>query len=162
MKGDKKIIAALNDALIGELTAINQYFLHARILENWGLAKLGKLEYHAALDEMKHADDLIKRILFLDGIPAVEKLGAINIGKNIEEVIDYDLRLEYNGFGVLKDSIKLSENLGDYPSRELFLEILKSEEGHIDWLETQKALITKVGLENYIQSQIEMESESKS
>ncbi len=158
MKGDKKIIAAFNNALIGELTAINQYFLHARMLENWGFTKLGKLEYHAALDEMKHADDLIKRILFLDGIPAVEKLGSINIGKNVEEVIDCDLRLEYKGFKVLKEAVKLSEDLRDYPSRELFLEILKSEEGHIDWLETQKGLIKKVGLKNYIQSQIEMEA----
>ena len=159
MKGDKKILAALNDALIGELTSINQYFIHARLLENWGLTKLGKLEYHAAIDEMKHADGLIKRILFLDGIPAAQKLGTITIGKTVEEVIDNDLRLEYNGFGILQDSIKLCENLGDYPSRELFLEILKSEEGHIDWLETQKGLIAKVGLKNYLQSQIEGESQ---
>ena len=155
MKGHKKIIASLNNVLIGELTSINQYFIHARILENWGLAKLGKLEYHAAIDEMKHADSLIKRILFLDGTPAVKQLGTVNIGKTVEEILDYDLDLEYKGFDVLKDTIKVSGEFGDYSSEGLLLEILKNEEHHIDWLKTQKHLIEQIGLENYIQSQIE-------
>lgn len=156
MKGQPEVIDALNTALTNELTAINQYFLHARMLQDWGFEKLGKLEYEASIDEMKHADDLIKRILFLEGLPNVQKLGKVNIGQNIEEVIQADLDLEYRAVPELKASIKLAEEKGDYVSRDLFQAILSSEEEHIDWLETQQNLIKSVGVQNYIQSQIEM------
>lgn len=156
MKGNKKIIDALNEVLTGELTAINQYFLHARMLQDWGLEKLGQLEYKASIDEMKHADELIKRILFLEGLPNVQKLGKVQIGQNVEEVIDADLQVEYAAIPLLKDCIALAEQEKDYVSRDLFASILASEEGHVDWLETQKSLIKSVGVQNYIQSQIEM------
>lgn len=156
MKGNKDIITALNSVLTRELTAINQYFLHARMLQDWGLEKLGELEYKASIDEMKHADELIKRILFLEGLPNVQKLDKVNIGQNIEEIIECDLRLEHEALPVLRDAIELCEKERDYVSRELFSSILASEEEHIDWLETQQGLISKVGVQNYMQSQIEM------
>ncbi|OIQ17843.1 MAG: bacterioferritin [Bacteriovorax sp. MedPE-SWde] len=157
MKGDKKIIDALNSVLTRELTAINQYFLHARMLEDWGLERLGHLEYKASIDEMKHADELIKRILFLEGLPNLQKLDRIKIGQNVQEIIECDLEVEYHAIPLLKESIELCEKEQDYVSRELFTDILASEEEHIDWLETQKGLIDKVGLQNYMQSQISSE-----
>lgn len=156
MKGNKDIITALNTVLTGELTAINQYFLHARMLQDWGLEKLGELEYKASIDEMKHADELIKRILFLEGLPNVQKLDKVNIGQDLQEIIECDLKLEYDALPLLRDAIELCEKERDYVSRGLFTSILESEEEHVDWLETQKGLIDKVGLQNYMQSQIEM------
>lgn len=155
MKGSQNIIDALNDVLTRELTAINQYFLHARMLQDWGMEKLGKLEYEASIDEMKHADDLIKRILFLEGLPNVQKLGKVRIGQNIKEVLESDLAIENEAVPALKAHIKLCEEESDYVSRDLFLSILQSEEGHVDWLETQLGLLNKVGEQNYIQSQME-------
>lgn len=160
MKGSQKVIDALNAVLTGELTAINQYFLHARMLQNWGLEKLGVMEYKASIDEMKHADELIKRILFLEGLPNLQKLDKLEIGQSLEEVIKADLKVEYKAIPLLKDCIKTCEEERDYVSRDLFTSILESEEHHVDWLETQQELIAKVGLQNYMQSQIEM-SESQ-
>lgn len=159
MKGSANIIQALNHILLNELTAINQYFLHARMLQDWGLEKLGKLEYHASIDEMKHADSVIKRILFLEGLPNLQKLGSLNIGTNVEEIINCDLKLEYDAVPALKKYVALAEEESDYVTRDLFKEILESEENHIDWLETQKGLIEKVGVKNYIQSQIDPEKQ---
>lgn len=156
MKGDVKIIEALNTVLASELTAINQYFLHARMLQDWGLEVLGKLEYEASLDEMRHADEIIKRILFLEGLPNLQKLNRLRIGQNVKEIIDCDLEVEYEAVPQLKNFIVLAEEKRDFVTRDLFLSILKSEEHHVDWLETQKGLIDKVGLENYLQSQIDM------
>jgi bacterioferritin len=155
MKGSPAIIDALNSVLTKELTAINQYFLHARMLQNWGLEKIGKLEYAASIDEMKHADMVIKRILFLDGLPNVQKINKIRIGQDITEVINADLEVEYEAVPHLKICIQKAEAEHDYASRDLFLEILKSEEHHIDWLETQASLIKAVGVQNYMQSQID-------
>ncbi len=154
MKGSPKVIEALNGVLTKELTAINQYFLHARMLEDWGMVKLGKLEYDASIDEMKHADELIKRILFLEGLPNLQKLGKIKIGQNIEEVLKADLAVEHEAVPFLKDSIELAENEKDYVSRDLLASILASEEEHIDWLETQQSLLAKIGEKNFIQSQM--------
>ena len=155
MKGKKNIIEALNDVLTAELTAINQYFLHARMLENWGLVKLGKLEFAASLDEMKHADLVIKRILFLEGLPNVQKIGRVYVGQDIEELIDCDLKVEYEAIPRLKKHIKLAEQEADFVTRDLLKSILTSEEEHVDWLETQKELIKRAGIQNYVQSQIE-------
>jgi bacterioferritin len=155
MKGSKVIIDALNSVLLKELTAINQYFLHARMLENWGLAKLGRLEYAASIDEMKHADMVIKRILFLEGLPNLQKLGKLRIGTDIKEVIEADLEVEYEAVPHLKVCIKQAEAENDYVSRDLFLSILASEEKHVDWLETQLELFKRVGPQNYVQAQME-------
>lgn len=155
MKGSQKIIDALNEVLTGELTAINQYFLHSRMLKDWGLEKLAKLEYDASIDEMKHADQIIQRVLFLEGLPNVQKLDRIHIGQNIEELIDCDLKVEYAAVPRLKECITLAEAEKDYISRDLFASILASEEEHVDWLETQKGLIEKVGVQNFIQTQID-------
>lgn len=154
MKGNKAIIDALNRVLCNELAAINQYFLHARMLQDWGFEHLGKLEYEASIDEMKHADDVIKRILFLEGIPNVQKIGQVKIGENVEEVLKSDLNLEYAAVPELKDCIGIAEQEKDYVSRDLFLSILKSEEEHVDWLETQFSILQKVGMENFLQTQI--------
>ncbi len=159
MKGNQKVIDCLNSVLTKELTAINQYFLHARMLQDWGLEKLGRLEYNASIDEMKHADELIKRILFLEGLPNLQKLERIKIGQNVKEIIECDLQVEYEALPLLKDCIQVAEKEKDFVSRQLFTEILASEEEHVDWLETQKDLLEKVGIENYIQSQIEMSGE---
>lgn len=156
MKGKKSIHDALNGVLTSELTAINQYFLHARMLQDWGLSKIGQLEYAAAIDEMKHADQLIQRLLFLEGLPNVQKLSKVSIGKDVREIVENDLALEYEASKDLREHIELSEQEKDFCSRDLFSEILGSEEKHIDWLETQRGLIERVGLKNYIQSQIEM------
>ena len=156
MKGNQKVIDALNSVLTRELTAINQYFLHARMLQDWGFDKLGSLEYKASIDEMKHADELIKRILFLEGLPNVQKLDRIKVGQNVEEIIASDLEVEEVAVPLLKDCIKVAEQEGDYVSRDLFVSILASEEEHIDWLETQQNRIKAVGIERYTQTQIEM------
>jgi bacterioferritin len=155
MKGSAKIIEALNSVLTKELTAINQYFLHSRMLQNWGLEKIGKLEYEASIDEMKHADMVIKRILFLEGLPNLQKINKIKVGQDIKEVIAADLEVEYEAVPHLKKCIQLAEADHDYATRDLFLSILKSEEHHIDWLETQRDLLKAVGSQNYMQSQME-------
>ena len=158
MKGNQKVIDALNEVLTAELTAINQYFLHARMLQDWGLAKLGQLEYDASIDEMKHADEIIKRILFLEGLPNLQKLGRLRIGQNVKEVMEADLAVEMEAIPRLKEYIELAEQEKDYVSRQLFTDILASEEEHVDWLETQLNLYNKVGEQNFIQSQMNPES----
>lgn len=157
MKGSKVIIDALNSVLTKELTAINQYFLHARMLQNWGLEKIGKLEYEASIDEMKHADMVVKRILFLEGLPNLQKLDKLKIGQDVVEVIEADLEVEYAAVPHLKKCIQIAEKEADYATRDLFLSILKSEEHHVDWLETQRDLIKKIGVQNFMQSQIDPE-----
>lgn len=154
MKGDKKVIAYLNKALTNELTAINQYFLHARMFRNWGLKKLDEYEYHESLDEMKHADKLINRILFLDGLPNLQQLGKLYIGENVAEALKCDLKLEMEALPMLREAIAYCESVSDYISRELLEDILESEEEHVDWIETQLQLIERIGLQNYQQSQI--------
>jgi bacterioferritin len=154
MKGDSKVIKYLNKALKNELVAINQYFLHARMFENWGLNELNEKEYEESIDEMKHADALIKRILFLEGLPNLQDLGKLKVGENTEEIIRCDLAIELEAVPVLREAIEYCEQVKDYVSRELFEEILAGEEEHIDWLETQLELIEKVGLENYQQSKM--------
>jgi bacterioferritin len=154
MKGDKQVIQFLNKVLRQELTAINQYFLHARIFKNWGLKKLDEHEYHESIDEMKHADRLIERILFLEGLPNLQDIGNLRIGENTREILECDLALELDAVPVLREAIAHAEAVKDYVSRELFESILESEEEHIDWLETQIELVGRVGLENYQQSQM--------
>jgi len=154
MKGDTRVITYLNKALKNELVAINQYFLHARMFENWGLNELNEKEYEESIDEMKHADALIKRILFLQGLPNLQDLGKLKVGENTEEIMRCDLAVELEAVPLLREAIEYCEQARDYVSRELFEEILAAEEEHIDWLETQLELIEKVGLQNYQQSKM--------
>ena len=154
MKGDAKVIEFLNKALYNELTAINQYFLHYRMYKNWGFGELAKHEYEESIDEMKHADKLIDRILYLDGLPNLQKLGKLLIGETPIEALACDLRLEQIAVPDLKAGIACCETVGDYVSRELFKEILEAEEEHIDWLETQLALVARIGEVNYLQTKI--------
>jgi bacterioferritin len=150
MKGDAKVIEFLNKALYNELTAINQYFLHAKMLKNWGLKELAEHEYHESIDEMKHADKLSERILFLDGLPNFQALGKLRIGENPREVLNCDLALELDGLPLLREAIAHCESVSDYVSRELFVDILESEEEHIDWIETQLSLMDRLGDQNYL------------
>ena len=154
MKGDATVIEHLNRVLKNELTAINQYFLHSRMLKDWGLNKLGDYEFGESVDEMKHADVLIERTLFLEGLPNVQDLGKVRIGENVPELLQCDLDLELDAIPDLQAAISYCENHKDFVSRDLFDAILKSEEEHVDFLETQLDLIDKVGVENYLQSQI--------
>lgn len=153
MKGDTKVIEFLNEALKNELTAINQYWLHYRMLDNWGVTKLAEFERHESIDEMKHADKLAERIFFLDGLPNFQLLGRLKIGETVEEVLKADLELEYEALPMLKDAIEHCESVRDYVSRDLFAEILESEEDHVDTLEQQFDMIERMGIENYIQLQ---------
>ena len=154
MKGDAKVIEFLNKALYNELTAINQYFLHAKMLKNWGLKELAEHEYHESIDEMKHADLLAERILFLDGLPNFQALGKLRIGENPIELLQCDLALELEGLPLLREAIAHCESVTDYVSRKLFADILESEEEHVDWIETQLALIERIGEQNYLAQQL--------
>jgi len=152
MRGDAKVIEFLNLALKNELTSINQYFLHSRMAGNWGLKKLEKKEYEESIDEMKHADRLARRVLFLEGLPNFQDLGKLYIGEDVPEILQCDLRREREAHALYKDAIAHCEKVQDYVSRDLLTEIMESEESHIDWLEEQVGLLEKVGLQNYLQS----------
>ena len=154
MKGDKKVIEFLNKVLKNELTAINQYFLHSRMYDDWGLKALAKYEYEESIDEMKHADELIQRILFLEGLPNLQQLGKLRIGETPAAMLTCDLALENDAIPDLRDGIEYCESVRDYISRDLMQKILDNEEEHVDWLETQLSLIENVGEQNYLQSQM--------
>ena len=151
---DADVITFLNQVLKNELTAINQYFLHAKMFEDWGMKRLAEHERAESIDEMKHADVLMERILFLEGLPRMQDLGKLYIGQNVQEMLECDLKLEMEAIPVLREAIAHSEKVSDFVSRQLFREILPSEEEHVDWIETQLDLIGKTGIENYIQSQM--------
>lgn len=159
MQGDNKVIEYLNKVLGNELIAINQYFLHAKMYQDWGLHNLYQHEYHESIDEMKHADKLIERILFLEGLPNLQDLGALRIGENTREMLEADLSLELDAIPELKAGIQYCEEIGDFVSRDLFRDILVDEEDHVDWLETQLGLVDKMGIENYHQAQIVQSAE---
>jgi len=151
MKGDKKVIDYLNDALKKELSAVNQYFLHSRMLDDWGITKLAKHEYNESIEEMKHADDLIQRILFLEGVPNLQELNKLWIGEDVKEILECDLKIELEGVKAYKEAVAYCESVQDYVSRDLFIRILSDEEGHVDYLETQLQMIEDMGVQNYIQ-----------
>jgi bacterioferritin len=151
MQGDAKVIEYLNKALTNELTAINQYWLHYRMLKNWGVTRLAEYERHESIDEMKHADKLADRVLFLEGLPNFQAIDRLKIGENVEEILKSDLALELEAIPLLRDAIQYCEGVRDYGSRELFEEILQNEEEHVDFLETQFEQIARMGLLNYIQ-----------
>ena len=153
MKGSAEVITALNRVLYNELIAINQYVLHARMFRNWGISKLADYEYKESIDEMKHSEALVDRILFLEGLPNLQDLGKLLIGENVREMLECDLQLEHNALPALREGIALCESQGDYVSRQLLESILTSEEDHIDWIEAQFDLIERMGIENYVQLQ---------
>jgi bacterioferritin len=155
MKGDKKVIEYLNKALKNELTAINQYFLHARMLHDWGVSKLGDKEYKESIEEMEHADWLIQRVLFLGGLPNLQDLGKLHIGESVQEILECDLKLENMAIPLLREAMAYSESVQDYVSRDLFGKILHNEEEHVDYIETQFDLIERIGIERYTMLQSE-------
>lgn len=158
MKGDKQVIDLLNDVLTAELTAINQYFVHAKMMKNWGYDRLAHKEREESIDEMKHADAVLDRILFLEGIPNMQRLNKVNVGENVPEMLKLDLQEEYKAVKRLNDGIKLCRDLGDNGTEDLLTKILVSEEEHIDWLEAQAELMKQVGEANYLAQQIKKES----
>ena len=153
MKGDPKVIELLNEALKAELTAINQYWLHYRMLDNWGVKRLAEFERHESIDEMKHADRFSERILFLEGLPNFQALGRLRIGESVEEILKADLEAEYEAVAMYRNGVTFCEKAKDYVSRDLFAEVLRDEEGHVDAIETQFEMIKSMGLQNYIQLQ---------
>jgi bacterioferritin len=157
MQGDKQVISFLNKVLGNELIAINQYFLHAKMFEDWGLKELADFTRHESIDEMKHADEIIERILFLEGLPNLQDLGKLHIGEDTEEMLNCDLGLEMKAIPDLRDAIAYSEEVRDFVSRDLFQKILDDEEAHVDWLETQLSLIEKMGIQNYLAEKMDKE-----
>jgi bacterioferritin len=153
MKGDATVIKFLNEALKNELTAINQYFLHSRMLKDWGISKLAEIEYKESIEEMEHADWLIERILFLEGLPNLQMLGKLRIGETVAEILECDLALEHEAIPLLRDGVEHCEKVRDYVSRDLLAKILTNEEEHLDWIETQQEQIKQMGIQNYIQKQ---------